>query len=128
MFCFIVDGPPVPKQSTRFDGHGHAHTAPRVKAWQDLVSWKAKEAMTGREILTCDVAIRCVFVLNNHRRVDSGNLEKCIEDALNGIVYIDDCQIVNTHIVKHVYPKATAGVFIEIHPGGDLPPFYEVKK
>jgi crossover junction endodeoxyribonuclease RusA len=114
---FLVDGIAIAKQSTRFDGHGHAHTSARVKAWQETVAWKAREVMAGREPLSGPVAMRLVFILHNHRRVDLDNLNKAVSDALNGIVYLDDNQVVNLHLVKHVMPKAHPGVYVEVRPG-----------
>lgn len=116
---FIVDGEPVPKQSTRFDGKGHAHTDPRVKAWQNTVAWKAREAMQGREPLKGPVSVRAVFVLSNRRRVDCENLIKAVNDAMNGVVFADDSQVVNLHIVKHV--KKSPGVLVQVFPGSVLP-------
>lgn len=59
----LVDGEPVPKQSTRFDGNGRAHTDPRVKAWQDTVSLRAIEAMRGRPpILAQSACGLCLFL------------------------------------------------------------------
>jgi Holliday junction resolvase RusA-like endonuclease len=116
---FLVSGEPRAKQSTRFDGHGHAHTDPKVKAWQDHVSARAREAMQGREPLTGPVAVRAVFVLGNKRRVDCENLVKAVNDAMNGIVFVDDHQVVSLHVVKHV--KANPGVFVAVYPGGLLP-------
>ena len=118
---FIVDGEPVPKQSTRFDGNGHAHTSPRVKAWQTQVAIRAIEAMRGREPITGPVSMRVVFVLGNHRRVDLDNLNKGVSDALNGIVYQDDTQVVSLHLVKHV--KKQPGICVQVFPGEVLPPF-----
>lgn len=118
---FLVDGEPVPKQSTRFDGRGRAHTDPRVKAWQDKVTFVARSAMQDNPPIVGPVAVRLVFVLGNRRRVDLDNLAKCVSDALNGIVFKDDSQVVNLHLVKHVMKKAQAGVFVEVHPGVWLP-------
>lgn len=115
----LVDGEPVPKQSTRFDGGGHAHTAPRVKAWQDEVALRAKEAMRGREPITGPVSVRAVFVLSNRRRVDIDNLSKNVLDSLKGIVFEDDTQVVNAHLVKKV--KKAPGVLILVYPGEVIP-------
>ncbi len=36
----------------------------------------------------------------SHRRSDSDNLEKLVADALDGVFYLDDCQIAAVHKVK----------------------------
>lgn len=115
----LVDGEPVPKQSTRFDGNGRAHTDPRVKAWQDTVSLRAIEAMRGRPPIIGPVSVRIVFVLGNRRRVDIDNLNKAVLDSMNGIVFKDDTQVVNAHLVKKVMKNP--GVFILVYPGEVIP-------
>ena len=127
LIIFLVDGNPVPKQSTRFDGRGHAHTDPRVKAWQDIVSLRAKEAMQTREIIKGQVAVRLVFVLKTHRPMDCDNLSKGVLDAIKNIVFEDDSEVFNLHIVKHVIPKANPGVMVEVRAGELLPPFVREK-
>lgn len=47
-------------------------------------------------------------------RPDNSNLVKAIEDALNGVAYRDDCQIVRTFITK-VYSERP-GVDVRVEP------------
>jgi Holliday junction resolvase RusA-like endonuclease len=122
---FIVDGEPVPKQSFRAV-RGGGYTSPRVKAWQEQVAWNARIAMNGRSPITGPVAMRVVFVLGNKRRVDLDNLNKGVSDAMNGIVFEDDTQVVSLHLVKHV--KTNPGVFVHVFAGECLPPFVEVQR
>ena len=124
IFCFCVEGQPVPKQSYRAV-KGGGYTSPRVKAWQEAVAWKAKEAMQWRNPIEGPVSVRLVFILKNKRRMDCDNLSKGTLDGMRGIVYKDDNQIVNLHIIKRIIPKAITGVFIEVHSGEKLPPFYK---
>lgn len=121
---FLVDGAPRAKQSFRYT-KGGGYTNPITQAWQDTVALKAREAMAGRDPIPGDVAVRLVFVMKTHRRVDCDNLSKCVLDGLSRIVFCDDHQVVNLHIVKHVYPKTEPGVFIEVYAGEVLPPFQE---
>lgn len=118
--CFIVAGTPVPKQSFRKTRNG-GYTDPRMSAWQERVSARAREAMQGREPITGPVAVRMVFVLANNRRVDLDNLAKGTGDGLRKIVFVDDCQVVHLDLIKHVKPQAEPGVLIEVRPGGLLP-------
>jgi Holliday junction resolvase RusA-like endonuclease len=117
---FLVDGEPKPKQSYRAV-KGGGYTDPRVKAWQQTVAIRAREAMQGREPLTGPVSMRVVFVLGNRRRVDLDNLNKGVSDAMNGIVFVDDTQVVSLHLVKHV--KKMPGILVQVFPGELLPPF-----
>jgi Holliday junction resolvase RusA-like endonuclease len=121
---FLVEGEPVPKQSYRAV-KGGGYTSPRVRDWQSTVAWRAREAMNGREPLTGPVSMRVVFVLGNKRRVDLDNLNKGVSDALNGIVFQDDTQVVSLHLVKHV--KQNPGVLVQVFAGEVLPPFVEGK-
>jgi Holliday junction resolvase RusA-like endonuclease len=117
---FIVDGEPVPKQSFRA-AKGRGYTDPRVKAWQELVTISGRLAMAGRSPFAGKLAVRVVFVLSNHRRVDLDNLNKGTMDALNGICWNDDTQITSLHLVKHVKPKAQPGALVCIYPDGRMP-------
>ena len=116
---FIVDGEPRPKQSYRALKTGGGYQTARVKAWQNTVAWQAKQAMVGREPIEGNIAVRMIFTLGNNRRVDIDNLSKGTLDAMREIVFRDDCQITNLHVVKRV--GGSAGVFIEVEPGGLLP-------
>ena len=67
------------------------------------------------EPLACAVSATIVFVFaiprsgpNKNRKfgepcmlkVDSGNLLKCLEDSLKGVVYLDDSQVVEHHMKR----------------------------
>ncbi len=115
---FRVDGEPVPKQSTRFDGKGHAHTDPRVRGWQEHVMWKAKEAVNmipgGFMAYTCDLMVILTFYLGNKRRVDLDNLSKCVLDGMSGIIYADDRQVINLVLSKKIN-KENPGVEVMVY-------------
>ena len=108
---FRVAGTPVPKQSFRVNGHG-GYRDPRVTAWQELVAWQGRIAMGPDPPLGGALRVRLEFVLPTKRRVDCDNLAKGVEDALNGIVWLDDHQIVSLTITKCV--GASPGVTITI--------------
>jgi crossover junction endodeoxyribonuclease RusA len=120
---FLVDGKPRAKQSFRYTENGGGFTDPGVKAWQDTVSTKARQEMFGRDPITGPVAVRLVFVLKTKRKIDIDNLSKGVLDSLKDIVFGDDSDVVNLHAVKHIMPKATPGVYIEVHAGQFLPGF-----
>lgn len=44
---------------------------------------------------------------------DLSNIVKGIEDALNGIAYIDDCQIVDLHVMKFYSDEPRVEVVLE---------------
>lgn len=53
-----------------------------------------------------------MFSLGNHRRVDLDNLGKAILDALNGVAWVDDSQVVLLQLFKRV--TNTPGAHIEV--------------
>jgi Holliday junction resolvase RusA-like endonuclease len=100
---FTVYGNPLPKQSTRFDGRGHAHTDPRITAWARCVEWAAQQAVMeypNWQMFEGDIVVCAEFVRGNKKRVDLDNLFKNLADPLNGLVWKDDSLIVDLHIKK----------------------------
>jgi Holliday junction resolvase RusA-like endonuclease len=49
------------------------------------------------------------------KKIDIDNVYKSITDAMNGIVYVDDSQIVEAHILKCYAPEPGANVMIHEH-------------
>jgi Holliday junction resolvase RusA-like endonuclease len=84
-----------------------------------LVAARAREVMQGRDPIEGPVSMRVVFHLGTRRRVDLDNLNKGLSDALTGIVYQDDSQVVNLHLVKRYH--CTPGALVEICTGEVLP-------
>ena len=107
---FFVLGNPIPKQSFRYSKFG-GYTDPRVKTWQDTVAMTANmyfdKPIEGKVKMTLD------FQLGDARPKDNDNLSKCVGDALNGIAYIDDKQVVDLHITKCII-RTDPGVWIEV--------------
>lgn len=118
---FAVSGHPVPKQSYRAVKGGGGYTSPRVKAWQDHVSARARETMEGNAPLKGPVSVRLIFYLDHRRRVDCDNLSKGVLDGMRRIVFGDDCQVVNLHIMK--FMDELTGVTIHVYPGDNLPDY-----
>lgn len=94
---FRVEGQPLPKQSYRAKGGG-GYTDPRVKAYQEVVAWAAKEAMAGGNPYEGKVSVHYKFKRKDKSRCDYTNLAKLADDAMNGIVYKDDSQICEAHV------------------------------
>lgn len=112
---FRVEGTPISKQSFIYDGNGHGHTDPAVKAWQEVVAWKCAEAMrlANYEMLLGPVDMEITFVLPDKRRKDLDNLAKNCLDACNGILYKDDSQVHKLTLSK-IYGEP--GVHITARP------------
>lgn len=116
---FSVNSEPVPKQSYRAV-RGGGYTDPRVTAWQRSIAKEAREAMQGCAPFAGPVSMRVLFRLGNVRRVDLDNLNKAVCDALNGIVFVDDAQVVNLLLLKQIN-RDDPGIDVYVYSGVHLP-------
>jgi Holliday junction resolvase RusA-like endonuclease len=123
MIQFHVPGNPLPKQSFKKSKKG-GYTPKRIKEWEETVAWTAKAAMGQQELLQGKLQqellqgkLKCdlVFVRDNRRRVDVNNLSKPVTDAMNGVVYDDDSQIVDQWTRKF-YSKENPGLTVKVYP------------
>jgi len=130
MVTFKVDADPVGKQRARYAKRGNfvqTYTPDKTRNYEALVKEAAIEAMGSSEPLETPVNLylyirapipkslpkkRLEACLNGSekpiKKPDASNVLKSIEDAMNGVVYKDDSQIVNIHVAK-VY-SSVAGV------------------
>lgn len=112
---FEVLGDPVPKGRPRFAMRGrfpHTYTPKKTVEFEELVKWKAmenkpKELILSGVVLQVDFHIRKpayikteLVIIPHTKKPDCSNLVKCIEDAMNDIIYKDDGQIWDEHIRK----------------------------
>ena len=129
---FIVPGDVTPKQRPRFS-HGHAYTPKKTLAYEK----KVREAYLKE--YPAGIAFEkepLVMILNVYmavpksvskkkrdhmicfeyptKRPDSDNLIKSVADALNGVCYTDDCQIVSAMVNKIWSESAKAEVTIRV--------------
>jgi Holliday junction resolvase RusA-like endonuclease len=120
MIQFHVPGNPLPKQSYRHSKYG-GYTPKRIKDWQYLVTFYASQVMHQKgnmhndSPLKGDLACELVFVRGDRRWVDCENLSKPVTDAMNGIVYKDDHQIVDLRLRKF-YSKENPGLTVKVYP------------
>ena len=115
---FTVPGKPVPMARPRVTSHG-TFTPKRCRDYKAAVALAAKTAMKGREPLTGAIVVKMCFrfalpkswskakrqewengKVHFLSRPDIDNLYKSVTDALIGIVYKDDSQIVAAQIMK----------------------------
>jgi len=88
-FEFIVDGPPVSQQARRRD---------RIDAWKETVRNAAKHYWPlGGEPVSADVQLKVTYF---YLSTDIDNIVKPIQDAMNGLVYLDDRQITDLIVRK----------------------------
>lgn len=131
---FTVEGNPVAKGRPRFAKRGkfvQTYTPQKTKDYEDLVKESAAQAMGSNELLDTPlkvfIHIRMPIPKSASKKVrqdcldqlvrpvkkpDWDNVAKAITDALNGIVYVDDCQIVDAHVTKRYSDVAGVDVIV----------------
>jgi Holliday junction resolvase RusA-like endonuclease len=128
----IVAGAPVPKGRARTTKRGFMYTPAKTRANESHTRLAAQLAMNGKPPLDVPIRVEIFAELpvpqswSGRRaaeaisgrivpttRPDTDNYAKSILDALNGIVLVDDAQVVELHAVKKfgVAPKLIATVF-----------------
>lgn len=92
----VVLGQPVPKARPRVV-EGHTYTPQRTKAYEELVGWTVRQRFP--EIQPDgehEYRVHATFYMDGRRRCDVDNLAKAgALDALNGIIWADDSQVVD---------------------------------
>jgi hypothetical protein len=131
---FTVDGNPVPKSRPRFARRGQfvqTYTDAKTIDYETQVAMKARLAIGASEplqgALTVFLYLRyavpasyskkrkeaCLAGLEFPKRIDIDNVYKSITDAMNGIVYLDDSQIVEAHIKKVYAEESGANIMVQ---------------
>jgi Holliday junction resolvase RusA-like endonuclease len=122
MITFKVDANPVGKQRARYVKRGNfvqTYTPEKTRTYETLIKDAAIEAMGASEPLETPVSLylyirapipqsyskkKVADCLNGFekpiKKPDASNVLKSVEDAMNGVVYKDDTQIVNIHVTK----------------------------
>ena len=131
---FTINGTPHGKGRPRFRRFGNfvsTYTDAKTKSYEALVMEAAKQAMGDNEPLESPLRFDCLIklpipksypkkrleaCLNGSewptKKPDWDNVAKAVADAMNGIVYLDDTQIVIARIVKRY--AAEPGVDVRI--------------
>lgn len=119
---FKVDGVPVAKGRPKFRSLGKfvsTYTPKKTKEYEELVAIKARQAMGETEPLETPIRAFLHFYLpipvsyskkrtqacldgseKHTKKPDADNAAKSVLDAMNGICYVDDSQIVDLHVHK----------------------------
>lgn len=106
--------------------HSGAYDPDKSKSFKEVVAWHAKVTAVEkglREPLSAPIAISLIFQLGKNggerfhtKRPDVDNIAKGVKDAMRGIIYKDDCQIVEAHLFK-AYGDHCVKVKIEVLEG-----------
>ena len=78
---------------------------PKYKAFEDRVRWETKAQYHGKPLegnLVCEITA----CFEDNRRCDVGNLSKSLLDALQGLLYENDKQIVKLTVSIGIVDKA----------------------
>ena len=131
---FTVDGDPVPKGRPRFARRGQfvqTYTDSKTLEYETHVALKARQAIGSSEPLKGALSVflylryavptsytkkrkeDCLMGREFPKRIDLDNVYKSITDAMNGIVYVDDSQIVEAHIKKVYAETCGADVMVQ---------------
>lgn len=121
MITFNFPIEPVAKGRPRI-WNGRAVTPPKTREFEKTVKALARSQYKG-EPLDGPLRMVVVFMLKKPKTVkreyptvkpDLSNLVKSLEDALNGIAYVDDSLIIETLSSKKYGP--VSGVFVDVSP------------
>lgn len=99
---FAIKGDPVPKGRPRVTFRGRkprTYTPARTASYEQAVALAAKVAMRGAKPHIGFVSVRLSFTVRRMRS-DIDNFAKTFLDAMNGVVYVDDCQVVHLEVTK----------------------------
>lgn len=129
---FSVPGEPVAKGRARAFIRGGKighHTPDKTARYENLVRLVAKQAIGAAKPLEGPISLRCTFWLpvpmsySNKRRKaclngserhckrpDIDNLLKSVKDGCNGVVWVDDCQVVEVMASKRYGVVAMAEI------------------
>ena len=118
---FNVPGNPVGKQRARYAKRGNfvqTYTPEKTRTYETLIREHAQQAMGSSEALETPVTVylyithavpssyskkrkeACLNRFERPKKPDLDNVAKAFMDAMNGIVYLDDVQVVSLHVTK----------------------------
>lgn len=127
---FSVEGDPVGKQRPRFTKTGRTYTPKKTSDYESKISSVALSAMCPQLPLETPVAVYiyinhaipasyskkrkedCLNRLERPKKPDLDNVAKAYLDAMNGIVYKDDVQVVSLHVTKRYDTIASVHVCV----------------
>lgn len=121
-----VPGQPAPQGSKDYKGHRTnrrtgksapvlVESSKRVKPWRETVAKVAALHWRGRPLLDGPLGVQIAFIMRRpvgtpksaqpyaiKRTGDNDKLVRSIFDALTGVVWLDDCLVVDQHATKRI--------------------------
>ena len=110
----------MPKGRPRFSRKGHAYTPVETRAWEDRVAWEWKRTHGANEPLTGPVSLSVLIVGKRTLTGDLDNYLKALSDALNGVAWVDDRQIVGIFAQKRQGDRDAVWIHVEEEPCDSL--------
>lgn len=121
MICFMIPGKPVPKARARVMRGGWTYTPKRTLQFEKMVKLTALAARQAIKLSISGGSFRLlVFCYGADPRSDWDNLGKAISDALNGVFWEDDRQVIDAHVMKLPCAKGQERTEISLEPLPDL--------
>ena len=131
-FSMSVKCVPVPKLRSRSIKSGRHYTPAKTANFESMIKAQAKLMMgfKGPTSEPVELVVGFYFPVSKSwtnakkrsaingevaQKPDVTNLVKSVEDALNGVVYVDDCQIVRIVAEKHFVDAGCEGVDIVVN-------------
>jgi len=100
---FTIPGDPVPKARARADTRTGRHYTPQAtRTAEEHIVWALRTvAVRGPCDPTSLFGVHILFRCATNRHADGDNMLKLVLDALNGVVWRDDSQVVEKSVVVH---------------------------
>jgi len=112
VFEFVVPGRPVPAVRMTQKGKFVKARAQQYLAYKEYVTWCAIKARLQK--LNGPVGIEICVYISDRKAGDWDNYGKAITDALNGVAYQDDRQIVVGKVIKALCPAGEERAVIRL--------------
>ena len=100
-FTLCLPGDPVPKGRPRVY-NGHAMTPKRTVRAEERLFAEFRLKYPQAKPYQCPVRLEAEFWMSHRGRPDLDNLLKLVLDSLNGVAYVDDAQVVESHASKRM--------------------------
>lgn len=117
-FSLVVPGDPVAKQRPRKGRHGNFYTPAKTREAETKISVMAlaeiKKQHYNGDHFDEEVLLEITFYCKNHRNIDVDNCAKLVMDALNGVAYKDDRQVIGLTATK--FTSAAPHTLIRLRP------------
>jgi len=109
---FIINTEPIPQERPRFTvsyrkgrAYGRVYESQKMKKYKEFIGWELKRQYKSSIIPKyIPIAIECIFFLKekNFFKMDIDNLIKALLDAMQGIIFENDNQIIRLSAGKYI--------------------------